>query len=191
MKCILTSASLGKEDDINGPIRFAEQLTGKTTNRNFELIKGTKEERPPERIATLEEIQSLANLNSESFIEYKVNYEDSLNEMQAFFKSMNWPTPPSEHTDFPMYLYNQLDEFGPLETIISRISGQATSLKEIVAMVCPNVEQSLAEKAISNLLLLANAEKKRTSITTSSHTYLFPWVIWHLYMLKFKMYKLS
>ncbi|OEC01302.1 hypothetical protein GY31_13485 [Lysinibacillus sphaericus] len=173
MKCILTSASLGKEDDLQAPIKFAEQLTGKPATRQFKLIKGTKEVRSPARVATLEEIQTLAAMNSESFIKYKTEYKDSIQEMSSFFTSLKWIEPPGEHSDFPKYLYEQLNGFGPLEKVISEISGQATSLKEIVNLVCPGIEQEIAEKAISNLLLLANAANKDGRVLLPARVHIF------------------
>lgn len=173
MKCILTSASLGKEDDQEGPIKFAEQLTGKPEQRGFKLVKGTKEKRFPARNATAEEVLILANMNSESFIKFKTSYEDSQQEMMKFFDSMKWPFPPAEQKDFAHYLYEQLDEFGPLEKVIAQISGQATSLEEIVELVCPNIAHDLAEKAISNLLLLANAAKKDGRVLLPARVHVF------------------
>ncbi|MEK3726610.1 DEAD/DEAH box helicase [Lysinibacillus sp. FSL W8-0953] len=173
MKCILTSASLGKEDDNDGPIKFAEQLTGKPATRQFELIRGTKEVRPPTRMASIDEIQILAMMKSESFIKYKTNYDDSIQEMGEFFSLMEWEQPPEKVKDFPNYLYQQLDGYGPLEKIIGQISGQATSLKEIVALVCPEIEQEIAEKAISNLLLLANAANNNGRVLLPARVHIF------------------
>ncbi|MBH0166756.1 DEAD/DEAH box helicase [Fictibacillus sp. 7GRE50] len=173
MKCILTSASLGKEEDETGPIKFAEQLTGKPIKRRFKLIKGTKEKRPPARLITIEELQILASLSSSTFIDFKTDYIDEFHEMKGFFKSMKWPNPPSEKKEFPRYLYEQLDGFGPLEKIIAQISGQATSLKEIVSIVCPDIEQELAEKAISNLILLANAANKDGRVLLPARVHIF------------------
>lgn len=173
MKCILTSASLGKEDDNEAPIRFAEQLTGKPSSREFKLIRGTKEVRPPSRKANLTEIQILASMDSKAFIEYRTNYEESMRKMSNFFSQMNWNSPPLKSDDFPSYLFKQLDGFGPLEKIINQISGQATSLKEIVNMVCPDVDYDIAEKAISNLLLLANAAKFNGRVLLPARVHIF------------------
>lgn len=173
MKCILTSASLGKEEDSDGPIKFAEQLTGKPTKRHIKLIKGKKETRPPARNATSEEVHTLANMNSESFIKYKTRYEESMQEMNTFFNSMKWPAPPAEQKDFAQYLYEQLDGFGPLEKVTALISGQATSLKEIVALACSDSAQDLGEKAISNLLLLANAANKNGRVLLPARVHIF------------------
>ncbi|MFS0876113.1 DEAD/DEAH box helicase [Solibacillus isronensis] len=173
MKCILTSASLGKEDDNEAPIRFAEQLTGKSVSRTFKLIRGTKEVRPPSRTANVEEIQLLAAMDSEVFIKYRTNYEESIQQMATFFSQMNWEPAPTNSEAFPSYLHKHLDGFGPLEKIIAQISGQATSLKEIVALVCPDIEQSVAERAISNLLLLANAAKLNGRVLLPARVHIF------------------
>lgn len=173
MKCILTSASLGKEDDNEGPIKFAEQLTGRPTNRHFSLIKGTKEIRKPARILTSNEVEILATLNSESFMKYITNDEEGLSELKSFFDSMNWTAPPIKKKEFAQYLYDQLDGFSPLEKIIAQISGHATSLKEIVEIVCPDNNQTRGEQAVSNLLMLANAAQKNGRVLLPARVHLF------------------
>lgn len=172
MKCILTSASLGKEDKET-PIKFAEQLTGKPLSRDFKLIQGTKEQRPPARKASLDEIEVLAKMDSEIFIKYRTNYKESKREMRDFFSQMNWEEAPENSEEFTSYLYRNLNGFGPLEKIISQISGQATSLKEIVKIVCPEVETEKAEKAISNLLLLANAANLNGRVLLPARVHIF------------------
>ncbi|OCS90988.1 DEAD/DEAH box helicase [Caryophanon latum] len=173
MKCILTSASLGKENDDEAPIRFAEQLTGKPESRKFKLIRGTKEVRPPARTADFLEIQNLASIDSEQFIKYRTNYEESMEHMIPFFEQMKWEKVPNDSAQFPSYLYKQLDGYGPLEKIIEKISGQATSLNEIVELVCPNIEPIIAEKAVSNLLLLANASNLNGRVLLPARVHIF------------------
>lgn len=173
MKCILTSASLGKEDDNEAPIRFAEQLTGKPNSREFRLIRGTKEVRPPSRMANVNEIETLSMMDSELFIKYRTNYEESMKGMANFFSQMSWESAPINPDEFPSYLYNNLNGFGPLEKIINQISGQATSLNEIVDLVCAEIELKKAEKGISNLLLLANAAKLNGRVLLPARVHIF------------------
>ncbi|MGE6755527.1 DEAD/DEAH box helicase [Rossellomorea sp. NPDC071047] len=173
MKCILTSASLGKEDQKEGPIKFAEQLTGKPKRRKYELIKGTKEMRIQAKNATLEEMLTLASMDSNLFINCKTNYEGNIQGMQKFFDSMMWPNPPIEHKKFAEYLFDQLNEFGPLDKVINQISGQATSLKEMVALICPDIDSNIGEKAISNLLLLANSAQKNGRVLLPARVHVF------------------
>ena len=173
MKCILTSASLGKEDDLQAPITFAEQLTGKPATREFKLIKGTKEVRKPVRMAMKEEIELLASVNSDEILLYKTDYKKCIEKLSRFFQAMRWATPPTESDEFATYLYNQLDGFGPLEKIISEVSGKATSLNEIVAALSPLNDLEIGEKAISNLLLLANAANKNGRVLLPARVHIF------------------
>lgn len=173
MKCILTSASLGKEDNLQAPITFAEQLTGKLNNREFKLIKGTKEIRKPARMAMKEEVELLASVNSDEISLYKTDYKKCIEKLSGFFQAMKWVTPPTEREEFATYLYNQLDGFGPLEKIISEVSGAATSLNEIVAAFSTEDDLVVGEKAVSNLLLLANAAKKNGRVLLPARVHIF------------------
>ncbi|MEM5632212.1 hypothetical protein AAHH69_25135 [Bacillus toyonensis] len=81
---------------------------------------------------------------------------------------LDWEETPYDIEDLSSYLYKQLDGFGPLETVIASISGNAKKFTEIAESIFPKVEREVAEKATSNLLMLANAAKKRKSFITSS-----------------------
>lgn len=173
MKCILTSASLGKDDDLQAPITFAEQLTGKPTTREFKLIKGTKEIRKPARVATEQEINLLFSIDSEVIMLYKTDYRKCIEKLAVFFQNMGWSDPPSEGEEFPNYLYDQLEGFGPLEKIISEVSGKATAVNDILASVSPTTDLNIGEKAISNLLLLANAANKNGRVLLPARVHIF------------------
>lgn len=173
MKCILTSASLGKEDDLEGPIAFAEQLTGQPVNRNFMLIKGEKERRVTSHTFEDIDFDVLASMDSEAFIQNTTNYSTSMQKLYSFFTKLKWSMPPTEREKFPQYLYDQLDGWQPLEQIIQQISGNATSLKEMASLVFPNKNEAIAEKAISNLLLLANSAKKDGRVLLPARVHIF------------------
>ena len=173
MKCILTSASLGKEDDKDGPIQFAEQLTGKPSYREFELIRGIKENRTISHDASEMDLENLVSMDSEAFIRTTVEYSSSIQKLSPFFRKLNWPEPPTKREEFPQYLYEQLDGWEPLEQVIKQISGHATSLKEIVSLFYPTANRKDTEKAISNLLLLANAAKKDGRVLLPARVHIF------------------
>lgn len=176
MRCILTSASIGskeKNEEEKKAIEFAEKLTGKLTRRSFKFIKGAYEKRNQPRPATLAEIEALSTLDSDKFLEYSKSYDTFLDSFQITRKKLNWPEPPANPLDFPQYLYDQLKGFGPLELLLQLISGHAMSIKDIALRICPNSEFSLAEKATSHLIMLANTAKGNGAPLLAARVHMF------------------
>ena len=173
LHCILTSASLGKEDDDISAIEFAEQLTGKPKKRSFKLIRGTREKRKPGRIGTADEAYALALLNSEQFTNRIHEYDKLRNNLQSIANRLGWRDVPEVIDDLPSYLYKSLDGFGPLELVIQQISGSAKKFTEIAKLVFPSVDEEIAQKATSHLLMLANAAKVNGRVLLPVRIHLF------------------
>lgn len=173
LRCILTSASLGTENDDLVAIEFAEQLTGKPRSRSFKLIKGTREKRAPGRIGTANEAYSLALLDSEQFTNRIHQYNMLKNNLQVIADRLGWQNVPNELEELPAYLYKSLDGFGPLELIIEQISGNAQKFSDIAKIVFPDVEEEIAQKATSHLLILGNAAKNNERVLLPVRIHLF------------------
>ncbi|MCG6795473.1 DEAD/DEAH box helicase [Geobacillus sp. YHL] len=173
LRCILTSASLGAEDDDSAAIEFAEQLTGKLKKRSFKLIKGVKEKRKPGRIGTTEEAYAFALLDSEQFTNRIHQYDTLRSNLQAVAKRLGWGDVPHNLDELPSYLYKSLDGFGPLELIIEQISGNAKKFSDIAKLVFPSVDMKMAQKATSHLLMLANAAKNNERVLLPVRIHLF------------------
>ncbi|MBV7508619.1 DEAD/DEAH box helicase [Bacillus sp. sid0103] len=171
-RCILTSASLGDENDISA-IKFAEQLTGKPETREFQLIQGTKEKRSPIRVGSNEEANVFAKIDSVLFTKRIHHYKELINHLNDVFAKLNWPEMPSKIENLPKFLYKQLNGFGPLEKIIVSISGKATRFTEIAQHIFPSTERYIAEKATSNLLMLANAANENGRVLLPVRIHLF------------------
>ncbi|MED3804475.1 DEAD/DEAH box helicase [Lysinibacillus xylanilyticus] len=170
IRCILTSASLGKADKAK---EFAYQLTGKPINRDFELIEGKEQSRIKSREATIQEVEILYGFNTESFVEYIEDYEKASATLKPFFKQMRWTEPPVEQESFQEYLYDNLEHYQPLSLIFEKISGNGTSLEDLAKLFCSDAEPFKSEKAVSNLLLLANAAKKTDKILLPARVHIF------------------
>jgi len=173
LRCILTSASLGAENDDSVAIEFAEQLTGKTKTRSFKLVKGTREKRAPGRTGTVDEACSLASLNSEQFTNRIHQYDTLRHNLRGVAERLGWVDVPNSLDDLPPYLYKSLDGFGPLELIIEQISGNAKKFSDIARMVFPSVDEETAQKATSHLLMLANAAKNNERVLLPVRIHLF------------------
>lgn len=172
-RCILTSASLGDENESESAIEFAEQLTGKPESRQFKLIQGTKEKRGTTRNGTNEEASVFAKIDSELFTNRINYYEKLVQHLNNILPLLNWPKCPSSIKEFPEFLYKQLDGFGPLEKIIASISGSAIRFTEIAQQIFPSAEKPISEKATSNLLMLANAANKESRVLLPVRIHLF------------------
>jgi ATP-dependent helicase YprA (DUF1998 family) len=172
-RCILTSASLGDENDDRAAIDFAQQLTGKPESREFKLIQGTKEKRPLSKKGTVEEAKVFSEINNDLFTKRIHHYEELRQHLNKMLSHLNWPDVPVDSEKFPQFLFSQLDGFGPLEKIIKSISGNAIRFTDIAQEVFPQVEIEIAEKATSNLLMLANAANKNGRVLLPVRVHLF------------------
>ncbi|MFD9365577.1 DEAD/DEAH box helicase [Priestia megaterium] len=173
LQCILTSASLGDEDDVTSAIEFAEQLTGKLEARKYKLIKGTREVRKLGRLGTEKEANVFAELDSDLFTNRIHHYLRLKKHLDQILVQLGWGRTPDGLESLPVYLYHYLDGFGPLETIIESISGNARIFTDIAQDVFPHVPKEIAEKATSNLLMLANAAKTNGRVLLPVRIHLF------------------
>ncbi|MGE7023815.1 DEAD/DEAH box helicase [Solibacillus cecembensis] len=173
MRCILTSASLGKEGDTETAIRFAQKLTGTLVNRSFELIEGVKEVRGKEGVLSDNELELFAKLDIDSFHQRAGDYQDYYKNNKSIFEQFNWAPLPNELDKLEGYLYEQLNGYPPLEKIISLVSGNACTLEKIVEAVYPNRNRNESHQGISNLIILANAAKKNGRVLLPARVHMF------------------
>ncbi len=166
MRCILTSASLGSNSDaIEDGERFARDLTGLTENspRRIRVIQGTAEPRAPSRSATREETEALAAFDLGTF-------QNSVNDLEAARATtaslagcLGWSTPPrGDHESFRDWLFQNMMGFGPLEHLISMVSGKAVRLDAISEELFPNCPPNMAERAADALLALGSHARRRS-----------------------------
>lgn len=173
MKCILTSASLGKDEDFETPIQFAQQLTGKAKTREFELIKGVKEKRFIKEDFSESKISCLADLNSQALTGLSKSYTENVKQLNTTFQELGWEKPPVDYKEFAAYLYTQLEGLSPVEELIEQISGNAKPLRELANSIFSSQVPEVAEKAVSNLLLLCNIAKKGSRILLPARVHIF------------------
>ncbi|TGO03330.1 hypothetical protein PN36_08270 [Candidatus Thiomargarita nelsonii] len=156
MRCILTSASLGETDDAKVAVKkFAADLTGLTskTQRQFKLITGVREKRRGAKVATVAEAQALADFDLKQFYDnYSTNDSKAaaIDSVLTLAKSLKWPT--KKPTDLQQYLYDNLTGFGPAETLIKQVSGNAVEFTKLAQQLFP--KQPTQTQATSTLLAL-------------------------------------
>lgn len=154
MRCILTSASLGSIADGE---RFAQDLTGlsATSTRKFRVIEGTRESRPLSQTATNKEAEALADFDLNSFQCVADDPESAFAAIETLAARIGWQKPTiKDHRTLRNWLFDNLTGFGPLETLIEIVSGNAVRLDVLSAKLFPDSPQETAARATDSLLAL-------------------------------------
>jgi ATP-dependent helicase YprA (DUF1998 family)/predicted Zn-ribbon and HTH transcriptional regulator len=161
MRCILTSASLGKTEDAKVAVKqFAADLTGltATTQRQFKLITGVQEKRHGAKVGTATEAQALADFDLKAFQDYSIDNKTAIQSVITLAKALKWPT--QKTTQLHQYLYEHLTGFGPAEELIKQVSGKAVELTKLAQHLFPNVSVETQTQATSALLALCTFARR-------------------------------
>ena len=165
MRCILTSASLG-----SGPTavadgeRFARDLTGlsDSSTRRFRVIQGTPEPRPVGRSGTREEAEALAAFDLGTFQNAANDLEAARTAVAKLAMSLDWKAPPeSDHETFREWIFQRMTGFGPLEELISKVSGKAVRLDALREALFPECSPEAAARATDSLLALGSHARRK------------------------------
>jgi len=164
VRCILTSASLGTGDQAERDIvEFANDLTGVSLKgkRSFKVVKGTKEPRAAGRPATASELAALAATDFEVIADHVLNPSGAAEEILKLAGALCWPKADGGYiTD---YLFERLTGFGPAELLLERVSGNATVLDELGALIFPTGSTVKEKhKALDALLILCSAARRHS-----------------------------
>lgn len=178
MRCILTSASLGTgETAVADGERFARDLTGlsQTSARRVKVIQGAREPRSPARPATRGEAQALAAFDLLAFENVAENLEAARHAAATLARALGWREPgANDHAEFRAWLFEVLTGFGPLETLIETVSGKAVRLDALSALLFPECEPGMAQRATDALLALGSHARRadgRVLIPTRLHLF--------------------
>jgi ATP-dependent helicase YprA (DUF1998 family) len=178
LRCILTSASIGNDDDLDVARDFAFNLTGKakTGAVTITVIKGTEEERPGPRCGTPSENAALAAFDLQSLEEFATDPGSANESIAKFAQAVRWSEPPpSDTVGLKQYLFDQLTGFGPAELLVKTVSGRAVQLKELSETVFPECAESCQQAAIAALLAICSfaqrGSDKRVYLPTRLHLF--------------------
>lgn len=160
MRCIMTSASLGPDETaaVDGE-RFARDLTGLSlgSSRQIKVIQGTPEPRSTDHSVTDEHISALAAFDLGAFQRSADDIDGARAAACRLAESLGWSTPPAGNiSQFRDWLFNQLTEFGPLERLVSLVSGRAERLDDLSVKLFPGWSKLQAEQATDALLALGS-----------------------------------
>lgn len=162
VRYILTSASLGEGAEAHTAIGdFARDLTGlaRDSSRKFTLITGERERREGQSAGDKKSAEALARFDLSAFQLHATEPERARVAVSNLAHHMSWPKLGQDH-DLGDYLFQVLTGFGPLELLISLVSGKALALTDLQTSLfpgCPN-----GDKATSSLLGLATFAKRQS-----------------------------
>ena len=162
MRCILTSASLGEEKEVEeNVLRFARDLTGLTVTsaRKFTIINGELEPRSGQRAASTNETTALAAFDLANFQNLSFDEAGARASVTSLALSLGWQ-PLNSTEDLAGFLFDRLSGFGPLELLIKRVSGTAMALHDLEKIIFPG--KCDREKAMAALLALTTFAKRRS-----------------------------
>lgn len=154
LRCILTSASVPKNQD--GQLRkFACGLTGLEIHKdNFSLIRGENEEVIGDSVGTEADAIKLIKIDY-TLLQGK---EDERNEqLKALANTFNWKRPDGNYEE---WLFEKLSAYPPMKLILKLCRGNAISFKQLAKKIFAGVETNIAEKATETLLALGPLARK-------------------------------
>lgn len=166
MRCILTSASLGAGDTAAADgERFARDLTGllEGSSRKVRVIQGTPEQRSLEHTVTQEQINALADFDLDALQGAANDLPSAKKAAMALAEQLGWTVPQADdHSSFRDWLFQSLTDFGPLEKLITLVSGKAVKLGDLSQTLFDGCPLETAEKATDALLALGSHAQRRS-----------------------------
>ncbi|HWG33970.1 MAG TPA: DEAD/DEAH box helicase [Gemmatimonadaceae bacterium] len=160
LQVICTSASFS---DASAAAAFGGQLTGKRPDA-FEVITGTLELRTPDAGADEEEARTLAAIDLKAFYgaespsDRVIPLRDFLLTRGVAPERMETPGSMTIH-EFERLLFDALQEFAPLNRLVNLTMRSAQSLPDLEDALFPEVDRSVAARAITALMTLATTAR--------------------------------
>ena len=178
MRCILTSASLGNnEESKKAVLKFAADLTGLTKDSRvkFQLITGEKEKLTFNRPGTKQEGKAYSNFNLKAFQKLAVMPEDAINAIKDLGKQLGWEDFVGANDDLAQYVFDNLEKAGVAQELVSLTSSKATEFKVLSAKLFPMNTAEEGEKGTEALLALCTFARRkkddRVLVPTRAHLF--------------------
>lgn len=178
MRCILTSASLGSDENAKKEIgQFASDLTGQVNDSShyFRVITGTREQRGIGRPATIAETTAFASCSIGSLTNISLNQVAAAQTITNLAKELGWESSPDDVANLPDFLFSVLNGYGPADLLINSVMGKACSLESLQCLIFPSNHEEYAKSALDVLLVLCSIAKRRSDgrILMPSRLHLF------------------
>lgn len=165
LRCILTSASLGDAPEaVAAGKAFACDLTGETSKKSFEIVRGTREARSGSRTGTPAEARALATVSPNTLAAASIAPSEADVVLTKVTKELGWSPIPKIAEEGELaarqHVCLALTGFGPLELLLERASGNATDFAELARALFPKSEGTEAERATDGLLALGTFARR-------------------------------
>lgn len=178
MRCILTSASLGSNDEARKAVyKFAADLTGLTKEANikFQLITGEKEKLTYNRPGTKQEGKAYSDFNLKAFQQFALMPESAVNAIRTLGKQLSWNDFIGSSDDLAQYVFENLEKAGVAQELVRLTSGRATEFKVLSATLFPMNTPEERENATEVLLALCTFARRkkddRVLVPTRAHLF--------------------
>lgn len=159
LRCILTSASMGRDDQARvAALKFAAELTGLKPEMKpgFQLVTGTLAPLSKQSPATTAQAEALAGFNLGDFQRFGENQEAALSAVRSLAPKFGWEASSVSANQLADWLYEALPSLPPTNLLIAQATEGAKEFSALARTVCPTVSAALAERATEALLSLAN-----------------------------------
>ena len=164
LRCILTSASLGKGAEAERAARdFARGLTGERAGQSFEAIRGTPEKRHGARPGTVREADALRRVPAAVLAAARLAPAEAQAAIADVSAALGWPSPPDlrgGELDARQHVALQLTGFGPFELLIESAAGKARPFADLAQELFPDSAQVAAEGATDALFALGSFARR-------------------------------
>ncbi|MBS1853929.1 MAG: DEAD/DEAH box helicase [Acidobacteria bacterium] len=158
LRCILTSASLGTGAAAEAAGRaFARGLTGARKNRDFGIVRGTREARKGAQSGTAHEAAAFAKADPVALAGAQMDLTAALGVIEAVGSELNWPPRPAlsaGEEEIRTYVARALTGTGPLELLLEECAGRAVAFEALAQKLFPGLPTEVAERATDGLLAL-------------------------------------
>lgn len=153
VQVIATSASFSDKTYARA---FAAQLTGKDVDDFQDAVTGTLDLRKPEAVGSAADAAMLAGIPMDQY--YRAEDDASrLAAVATLLKRRNTATDSGATSS--AVLYQALRDFPPLAKLVNETMRKALPVSELGALVFPDADAELADRAVSTLISLGSAAR--------------------------------
>jgi ATP-dependent helicase YprA (DUF1998 family) len=151
LQVICTSASF---KDGEAARAFGAQLAGKS-EEDYVTVRGELQLREPAARGSNEDAEALASVNLSKFYE-AVMPREQLHEVASFLDYRG----VKDRRNTNLALYEALKDFSPMNTLVNLTMQQAIPVRELGNRIFEDVEDMLAERAVTTLMALGSLARR-------------------------------
>lgn len=159
MRCILTSASMGRDSSAQiDALKFADELTGLKEGRKpgFEMITGKFAQLAAAAPALPEQTAALAEFRLNDFLRFGEDKPRALDAVSELAPKLGWDSTGATTDTLADWLYTQLSKLPVANLLVGEAASGAKEFSVLAGTVFPKGTADTAAKATEALLSLAS-----------------------------------